>query len=88
MTYGFDLRPHRCTEPEDAAIIDALTSEPLSPQLVQRIAHWSAASCPAYQAELKECWSILSHLVVLRARLVILEIYSSFDSKNIKESTR
>ncbi|CAK9110185.1 unnamed protein product [Durusdinium trenchii] len=45
----------------DAAIIDALTSEPLSPQLVQRIAHWSAASCPAYQAELKECWSILSY---------------------------
>lgn len=44
---------------QDAPIIDALLSEPMSPQLVQKIAHLSSASCPAYQAELRECWNIL-----------------------------
>lgn len=44
---------------QDAPIIDALLSEPMSPQLVQKIAHLSSASCHAYQAELRECWNIL-----------------------------
>eukprot|EP00440_Ansanella_granifera_P036265 gb/GFBE01039353.1/.p1 GENE.gb/GFBE01039353.1/~~gb/GFBE01039353.1/.p1 ORF type:complete len:829 (+),score=181.64 gb/GFBE01039353.1/:1-2487(+) len=47
--------------PQDAPIIDALLGEPMSQQLVQRIAQLSCASCHAYQAELAECWSILGH---------------------------
>ncbi|CAE7739615.1 unnamed protein product [Symbiodinium pilosum] len=44
---------------QDAPIIDALLSESMGPPLVQKIAQLSSASCPAYQVELSECWSIL-----------------------------
>ena len=41
------LTPHPLSAPKDAPIIDALMSEPLSPQLVQKIAQLSSASDPA-----------------------------------------
>lgn len=47
--------------PQDAPIIDAMLSEPMSQQLVQKIGQLSCESCPPYQAELQECWSILGH---------------------------
>lgn len=46
---------------QDASIIEALVSEPMSLQLVQKIATLSANSCPAYQNELTECWNIVGH---------------------------
>mmetsp|Transcript_85444 Transcript_85444/g.242236 ORF Transcript_85444/g.242236 Transcript_85444/m.242236 type:complete len:824 (+) Transcript_85444:116-2587(+) len=47
--------------PQDAVIIDVLLREPVSQQLVQRVARLSGESCPAYQGELAECWAIASH---------------------------
>jgi len=57
---GSSSSPAAVPPKEDSPIIEALLSEPMGPQLVQKIAHLSSASCPAYQAELKECWSILT----------------------------
>mmetsp|Transcript_112650 Transcript_112650/g.224022 ORF Transcript_112650/g.224022 Transcript_112650/m.224022 type:complete len:824 (+) Transcript_112650:147-2618(+) len=44
---------------QDAAIIDALLREPLSPSLVQRIARLSCDGCHTYHADLLDCWSIV-----------------------------
>lgn len=46
--------------PQDSLILESLLNEPLSPQLVQRIAQLSCSSCPKYFEELAECWAIIS----------------------------
>eukprot|EP00931_Biecheleriopsis_adriatica_P006585 TRINITY_DN107970_c0_g1_i1.p1 TRINITY_DN107970_c0_g1~~TRINITY_DN107970_c0_g1_i1.p1 ORF type:complete len:866 (-),score=183.12 TRINITY_DN107970_c0_g1_i1:87-2564(-) len=53
--------PRAVPPPQDAQIIDALTGEPMSQQLVQRISKLSCASCAVHQTEIADCWSILGH---------------------------
>jgi len=57
--------------PQDAAIVTAILREPLSQASVQSIARLSCESCPAYQGELAECWSIVSHSIHPTARAVV-----------------
>lgn len=53
--------PVAVSPPQDAAIITALLSEPMSQQLVHRISTLSCDSCPQYRNELFDCWRIVSH---------------------------
>lgn len=46
--------------PQDSAIIDALMRQPPSQTLALHIARLSCNCCPAYHAELEECWGIVS----------------------------
>ncbi|CAE8651189.1 unnamed protein product [Polarella glacialis] len=51
--------PVSAASPQDGPIIDLMLAEPMSQQLVQRVAQLSCASCPAYSEEVMECWNIL-----------------------------
>merc|ERR1719331_3336401 len=44
---------------QDAAIIRMLLGEPMSSQLIFRMATLSCESCPQYQSELLDCWNIV-----------------------------
>ncbi|CAE7557415.1 unnamed protein product [Symbiodinium natans] len=57
---GTTSSPAAVPPTQDSPIIEALLSEAISPQLVQKIAQLSSSSCPAYQAEITECWSIVA----------------------------
>lgn len=54
-----DVASTTAAPPQDAAIIDALLREPLSPSLVQRIARLSCDGCYTYYGDLLDCWSIV-----------------------------